>query len=71
MSDATEAKILDRFQWWSVTELARASERLTPLSLAQIVARYFIQGPLVSRWKWRCWLTEVCGSPRSSVDVNL
>jgi len=45
MSDATEATVLDRFQWWTVTELARAVERLTPLSLAQIVATYIAQGP--------------------------
>jgi 8-oxo-dGTP pyrophosphatase MutT (NUDIX family) len=45
MSDATEAKSLGRFHWWPVTELARARERLPPLSLAQIVARYLIEGP--------------------------
>jgi hypothetical protein len=45
MSDTTEVKTLDRFHWWPVTELTRARERLTPLSLAQIVARYLIQGP--------------------------
>ena len=45
MADATEAKVLDRFHWWPVTELALARERLTPLSLAQIVARYLLQGP--------------------------
>ena len=45
MSDATEAKVLDRFQWWTVTELGSAPERVTPLSLAQIVGRYIAQGP--------------------------
>ena len=45
MSDATEAKVLDRFQWWSMTELGNATERVTPLSLAQIVARYIAHGP--------------------------
>ena len=45
MSDAVELKILDKFQWWSMTELGRAKERVTPLSLAQIVARYISQGP--------------------------
>jgi len=45
MSDAVEAKVLDRFQWWPMAELARAKERVTPLSLAQIVARYVSQGP--------------------------
>lgn len=45
MSDATESKVLDRFQWWSVSELMSAAERVTPLSLAQIVASYIAQGP--------------------------
>ena len=45
MSDATEAKALDRFQWWSVAELRSAPERVTPLSLVQIVAEYIAQGP--------------------------
>ncbi len=45
MSDSTEAEILDRFHWWPVAELAWAAERLTPLSLAQIVTRYVLQGP--------------------------
>jgi len=40
MSDATEARVLDRFQWWSVSELIHATEQLTPLSLSQIVNRY-------------------------------
>jgi 8-oxo-dGTP pyrophosphatase MutT (NUDIX family) len=44
MSDATEAKVLDRFHWWPVADLARTPERLTPLSLPQIVARYLMQG---------------------------
>ena len=45
MSDAAEAKVLDRFQWWSISELRKANERVTPLSLAQIVTRYISQGP--------------------------
>jgi 8-oxo-dGTP pyrophosphatase MutT (NUDIX family) len=45
MSDVAEAKFLDRFQWWSVSELASAKERVTPLSLEQIVTRYISQGP--------------------------
>lgn len=44
MSDPVEAKLLDRFRWWPVAELANSSERLTPLSLAQIVARYLAEG---------------------------
>ena len=45
MSDPVEAKVLDRFRWWPVGELANPRERLTPLSLADIVARYLAQGP--------------------------
>ena len=45
MSDANEAKVVDRIRWWPVGELAYARERLTPLSLAEIVARYLLEGP--------------------------
>jgi len=44
MSDPNEAKVLDRFRWWPVAELADSSEPLTPLSLADIVARYLVEG---------------------------
>ena len=47
MSDATEARVLDRFQWWPVNELASSRERLTPLSLAQIMTSYIEKGPPV------------------------
>jgi 8-oxo-dGTP pyrophosphatase MutT (NUDIX family) len=45
MSDAVEAAVLDRFRWWPASELAQARERLTPLSLADIVEQYLAQGP--------------------------
>lgn len=45
MSDALEMQVLDHFRWWPVAELAYAAERLTPLTLAEIVARYLAQGP--------------------------
>ncbi len=45
MLDAAEAKLLDRFHWWPVAELAHAAEPLTPLSLADIVLRYLAHGP--------------------------
>jgi len=45
MSDPVEAKALDRFRWWRTDELAQARERLTPISLGQIVMRYLDQGP--------------------------
>jgi 8-oxo-dGTP pyrophosphatase MutT (NUDIX family) len=44
MSDALEAQVLDCFRWWHVSELDTADERLTPLSLAQIVRRYLTEG---------------------------
>jgi len=45
MADRAEAQALDRFRWWPASQLAHSSERLTPLSLAQIVARYLTDGP--------------------------
>jgi hypothetical protein len=45
MSDAAEMMVLDRFHWWKVAELASANERLTPLSLSEIVTRYIAFGP--------------------------
>jgi 8-oxo-dGTP pyrophosphatase MutT (NUDIX family) len=44
MSDAVEAATLSRFSWWPASELAYARERLTPLSLAKIVAGYLAEG---------------------------
>lgn len=44
MSDATEARILQEFRWWHVSELAHAEERLTPLSLPKIVSDYLTHG---------------------------
>jgi hypothetical protein len=37
--------VLDQFKWWRADELAQARERLTPVSLAQIVVRYLDEGP--------------------------
>jgi hypothetical protein len=45
MSDEIEIKDLDRFQWWHAHDLFSARERLTPLSLADIMARYLSEGP--------------------------
>ena len=44
MSDELESEFLDRFQWWRTDELFSTRERLTPLSLADIVARYLREG---------------------------
>jgi 8-oxo-dGTP pyrophosphatase MutT (NUDIX family) len=44
MSDAVEARVLDRFRWWHTDELAMAREPLTPRTLADIVARYLAHG---------------------------
>jgi hypothetical protein len=38
-------QVLDRFRWWPVPEPVHAPERLTPLSLAAIVARCLAHGP--------------------------
>jgi 8-oxo-dGTP pyrophosphatase MutT (NUDIX family) len=45
MSDATEARVLQEFRWWQVSELAHAVEPLTPLSLSTIVSDYLAYGP--------------------------
>ena len=45
MSDAVEAKVLERFQWWPVAALAGSSETFTPTALADIVGRYLAEGP--------------------------
>jgi 8-oxo-dGTP pyrophosphatase MutT (NUDIX family) len=45
MCDPIEMAVVERMRWWPVTELAQAHERLTPLSLAGIVASYLAEGP--------------------------
>jgi 8-oxo-dGTP pyrophosphatase MutT (NUDIX family) len=45
ISDPAEAKIVDRFRWWSLAELAQGREAVTPLALADIVRRYLAEGP--------------------------
>jgi 8-oxo-dGTP pyrophosphatase MutT (NUDIX family) len=52
MSDPTEAKILDQFRWWHASELQHTRERLTPLSLAKIVAGYLTSGPPATPPAW-------------------
>lgn len=47
MSDALEMQVVDNVRWWPVEELAQASERITPLALAEILARYLTHGPPV------------------------
>lgn len=44
MADEAEAKVLDCFRWWAIADLASAEERLTPLSLADILERYLRDG---------------------------
>ncbi|WP_338829984.1 NUDIX hydrolase [Bradyrhizobium sp. 27S5] len=44
MADKVEAKVLDCFRWWRVADLSEARERLTPLSLADILERYLRDG---------------------------
>lgn len=45
MSDANEARVLQQFRWWHVSELAQTEEQLTPLALAVIVSDYLRHGP--------------------------
>lgn len=45
MTDVVELEVLDRFQWWTVEQLQCSSERLTPVSLPDIVYRYLSSGP--------------------------
>ncbi|HYR91426.1 MAG TPA: NUDIX domain-containing protein [Terriglobia bacterium] len=47
MSDQLESAVLDEFRWWNIADLAHATERLTPLSLAAIVNSYLRDGPPV------------------------
>jgi 8-oxo-dGTP pyrophosphatase MutT (NUDIX family) len=44
MCDPIESKTVDCFRWWSVRELSVTRERLTPLSLTEIVTRYIREG---------------------------
>jgi 8-oxo-dGTP pyrophosphatase MutT (NUDIX family) len=45
MSDPVEARVLQQFRWWHVSDLAHAPEPLTPLRLATIVSDYLALGP--------------------------
>jgi 8-oxo-dGTP pyrophosphatase MutT (NUDIX family) len=44
MTDAVEARVLQQFRWWRIADLARSTERFTPLALADIVQRYLTEG---------------------------
>jgi len=44
MSDPIESKVVQELRWWTRDELDCAAERLTPLSLAQIIADYVREG---------------------------
>ncbi len=44
MSDVVEAESLECFRWWPIADLDGAQERLTPLSLADILRRYLRDG---------------------------
>lgn len=44
MTDAVEAEVLEAFRWWPLAELGATTERLTPLSLADILGRYLRDG---------------------------
>jgi len=45
MHDPYEATFSTHLRWWPISELAHSSERLTPVSLAQILECYLRDGP--------------------------
>jgi ADP-ribose pyrophosphatase YjhB (NUDIX family) len=45
LSDEVEARYVETFRWWALPDLRDAPERLTPLSLADILERYLLEGP--------------------------
>jgi 8-oxo-dGTP pyrophosphatase MutT (NUDIX family) len=45
ITDAVEAEVLDEFRWWTLAELSRTTDSVTPAALARIVADYLLQGP--------------------------
>ncbi len=44
MTDEVEARNVVTHRWWPIAELRHARERLTPLSLPAILARYLAEG---------------------------
>jgi 8-oxo-dGTP pyrophosphatase MutT (NUDIX family) len=52
MSDPVEARVLDTFRWRPISELATSRERLTPLALAEIVARHLADGAPMAPPEW-------------------
>lgn len=44
MTDPNEARVLERFQWWSLPELALLEEPLAPARLVDIVRGYLSSG---------------------------
>jgi 8-oxo-dGTP pyrophosphatase MutT (NUDIX family) len=44
MTDEVEAEYVVEHRWWPLSDLERAEERLTPLSLPAILARYLADG---------------------------
>ena len=52
MSDPAEAQALDQFRWWHLSEVQHTTERLAPVSLAEIVARYLTSGPPLDPPEW-------------------
>lgn len=45
ISDAVEARVLDSFRWWALTDLRTLSESVAPASLVEIVETYLRDGP--------------------------
>lgn len=47
IGDPVEALGLDQFRWWTLDDLRRTSDRLTPISLCRIIDDYLRDGPPV------------------------
>ena len=43
MSDASEARYIDKLHWWSLADLARTEERIYPSDLSAILQLYLQQ----------------------------
>ena len=73
MSDAVEAQVLQQFRWWSMPELMKAEERLTPLSLATIVSGLVVvaAAPVALTTMAEPWIWRLTSSPPSSLLLSL
>ena len=45
ITDPEEAKVLQEFRWWTISQLRATSQSVTPRALAQILSDYWEKGP--------------------------